>query len=216
MNEQVQQALRALVTEHGAAIATDAGRCESLLRERCPANKRETALLLGVLHSGVMGELLLAAAGTAAVGRVGMLARRIEDEMGVKADAARWAVESWALALGWPLELAKPAAPAVPAAPVYAPVPPSAPRPTSLPAPPPVTPAPVHVPPQVAPAPIHVPPPDAPAPVPEVAAEPVHEPVAVLATPPASAPRPGNGGWITAAVLFVAVVLYLLWRFLPR
>jgi len=207
VNEQVQQALRALVTEHGAAIATDAGRCESLLRERCPANKRETALLLGVLHSGVMGELLLPAAGTAAVGRVGMLARRIEDEMGVKADAARWAVESWALALGWPLEVAKPVAAAVPVTAARVPGPVSAPRPTPAPAPPPVVPVPVHVPPPAAPAPV---------PVPEVAAEPVHEPVAVLATPPASTPRLGNGAWITAAVLVLAVVLYMLWRFLQR
>ena len=193
VNDQVRQALCALVTEHGAMIATDAERCESLLRERCPANKREMALLLGVLRSGVMDELLRSAAGAAAVGRVGILAHRIEDEMGVKADAARWAIESWALALGWPLEVAKPAAPPVPVSAAPARGPGSAPPPAPVPAPPP------------APALVLIP---------EMHTEP--EPVPVLAVTPASAPRRGNGAWIAAAVLAAAAALYAIWQLLRR
>jgi hypothetical protein len=201
LNDQVRQALCALVNEHGAAIATDPPRCESLLRERCPANKRELALLSGVLRSGVMDELLRPAAGAAAVGRLGTLARRIEDEMAVKGDPARWAVESWALALGWPLEVAKPVAPVAPVAPVRAPAPVSAPRTTPAPAPPSAAPAPAIVPPLVAPV-----------PVPEAAPEPAPVPVPVAA--PASIPRRGYGAWIAAAVLVALVVLYALRRLL--
>ncbi len=200
MDERVRQVLRALVTEHGAEMATDAARCESLLRGRCPANKREVALLLGVLRSGVMGELQRSAAGAATVGRVGMLAHRIEDELGVTADAARWAVESWALALGWPLEVAKPVAQATPAAPVRAPVPVFEPRPAIAPAPPPVMPAFAS----------------APAPVPGAVAASEPAPLPELRSTPVGAPRRGNRAWIAAAAMLVAAVLYVFWRVLRR
>jgi hypothetical protein len=196
MNEQVRRELRALVGEHGAAITADASRCEALLRERCPANKREVALLLGVLRSGVMAELRLSATGAATAGRVGMLAHRVEDELGVNAEAARWAIESWAFALGRPLEAAKPVAAAEPVAPAPAPVPAPASRPA--PVPPPAAPEPAFVP---APAPVAAP---APAPVP------------LPASAPAGAPRRGNGARIAAAAVAAAVVLYLLWRLLQR
>jgi hypothetical protein len=202
VNEQVRQALRELVTEHGAAIAGDAGRCEALLRERCPSNKRQVVLLLGVLRSSVMGELLHTADAATAPGRVGMLSRRIEDELAVKADAARWAVESWALALGWPIEVAKPA---VPAAPARVSVPAPAPAPAAAP------PAPV-----AAPEPVPPPVPPAPEPLPAPVAVPEPEPVPVFATAPAGAPRRSSGPWLAVAAVAAAVALYVLWQLLRR
>ena len=100
MNDAPRRTLRELVARHGPGLCSDAKRCEGLLRDLCGAHRREINILVGALKERVPLDLL---AGRGAMPRgllLSRLAKRLEDQLALTEDAARWAVASWALALG--------------------------------------------------------------------------------------------------------------------
>lgn len=100
MNDAPRQTLRALVARHGPGLCSDARRCEALLRDHAGAHRREVNTLVSALKERVPLDLLAAQSAMPRSLLVARLAKRLEDQLALTPEAARWAVDSWALALG--------------------------------------------------------------------------------------------------------------------
>lgn len=100
MSDVPRQTLRTLIAKHGRDLCSDAGRCEGLLRDYCGGYRREVNILMGALKERVPLDLLAAQSTVPRELLLARLAKRLEDQLAFTEDAARWAVESWALALG--------------------------------------------------------------------------------------------------------------------
>jgi len=139
MNDEPRQKLRELILEHGRSLCTDPRRCEALLKDYCGTYKREIFVLVAALKNRVADDLLKSSAGMPPAIVMGRLQRRLEDELALSADAAHWAVESWALALGFITQpvpvVAKPAQAPLPKSEVPAPAVPVVSRPRAAQAP---------------------------------------------------------------------------------
>jgi hypothetical protein len=100
MNDVVRQRLRDLIVEHGPALCEERLRCRSLLLDRCARQRRARKLLLLALDEGVADQLRQAHSGVPGTLLLERLTRHLVAEVALNEAAARWAVESWALALG--------------------------------------------------------------------------------------------------------------------
>lgn len=101
MNDLPRQKLREIVARHGPSIADDPRRCEALLRDHLGAHRREANVLASALEERVPQDIIAAPAGTPRAVLVARLTRRLADNLALDEEAARWAVGSWALALGF-------------------------------------------------------------------------------------------------------------------
>ena len=99
MNEALRTALAALVQSEGDAFYGDAARVEARLGECVDDHPREIAALITAVRAGVVAELLDVKPGLREVA-VGHLAGRMVRMFDADPDAAHWAVEAWADALG--------------------------------------------------------------------------------------------------------------------
>lgn len=99
MHDAPRQKLRELIIEYGRSLCDDPRRCEALLKDYCGQHKREIFVLISALKNRVAEDLLKAPAGIPQSMVLARLNKRLEDELAMTAEAARWAVESWALAL---------------------------------------------------------------------------------------------------------------------
>ena len=116
MNDSPRQKLIEIVTDRKAVFArtgrdvtTDAKLCEALLRDLCGEHRREISVLVAAQKERVAADLLASQDGVPREVLLTRLTRRLQDNLGLTEEAARWAVDSWALALG--LKLPQPAAP---------------------------------------------------------------------------------------------------------
>lgn len=100
MNDLPRQKLCEIVARHGRSIADQPRRCEGLLRDYCGGYRREIAALVSALEERVAADLLAASAGMPREVLLTRLAQRLHDNLAMDERAARWAVNSWALALG--------------------------------------------------------------------------------------------------------------------
>lgn len=100
MHNEPRQQLCKLIAQYGRSLSEDPRRCRALLKDYCGQYKREIFVLVNALENRVATELLNASAGVPQVILLSRLSKRLEDEMGLAEDAAKWAVETWALALG--------------------------------------------------------------------------------------------------------------------
>jgi hypothetical protein len=100
MNQTVQAQLREVVTRYGTSVCDDPQRLRALLADLCPQHKRETLVLAQALEHGVARELLSSSDAVPWEALHGRLARTLRDDLAMEEAAARWAVESWAQALG--------------------------------------------------------------------------------------------------------------------
>src|SRR3712207_2452654 len=101
MGEDVpRRTLRDLIARHGTGLCSDARRCEGLLRDLCGEHRREINILMGALEERVPLDLLAGKGSMPHRLPLLRLAKRMEAQLGLTAEAARWAVDSWALALG--------------------------------------------------------------------------------------------------------------------
>jgi len=99
MSDFIRQQLQYIITQYGRAICDDHRRCEALLRDLCPENKREVNVLVIALKSKVAEDLMKI---TDAMPKEIMLSRlfkRLEDDYGLAEKISRWAVETWASVL---------------------------------------------------------------------------------------------------------------------
>jgi len=100
MNNFVCQQLQYIITQYGRAVCDDHRRCEALLRDLCPENKREVNVLIIALKSKVAEDLMKITDAMPKELMLSRLVKRLEDDYGFAEKFSRWAVESWAFALG--------------------------------------------------------------------------------------------------------------------
>lgn len=100
MNNLPRQKLCEIVNRFGHSISGEPRRCEGLLRDYCGTFRREIAVLVAALEERVAADLLAANAGLPREVLFIRLAQRLHDNLAMDEGAARWAVGSWALALG--------------------------------------------------------------------------------------------------------------------
>ena len=100
MHPTPRKILIELIAEHGSSVSRDARRCEALLRDYCGQNRREVNVLLAAVRARVGADLMAAQAATPRAALLVRLTRRLIDDFCLTEEAAQWAVESWALALG--------------------------------------------------------------------------------------------------------------------
>lgn len=99
MNNFPRQTLRRILTKYGREICSDAGRCEALLNDLCGEYRREINVLVNALEERVPLDLLAAAKTNPPELLFTKLEKRLEEQIAMTPEAARWAVHSWALAL---------------------------------------------------------------------------------------------------------------------
>jgi DNA-binding CsgD family transcriptional regulator len=101
MDELPRQKLSELLATYGRSLCDDPRRCEGLLRDVCGAHKREVNVLVSALKERIATDLLSSSARSQPHEILfARLTKRLTENLGLAEDAARWAVDSWALALG--------------------------------------------------------------------------------------------------------------------
>ena len=229
MNSTPRLTLTRIIAERGRGICDHPARLEALLRDLCGAYKREINVLVGALEERVAADLMSSARRIPRDTLLASLARRLHDARAYTPEAARWAVDSWAVALGVLTEdefvrresSAKqtdepPAPPSAKATPPIQPVPPTRPAPPLQPR----TTQGARRPPDPQPPPARTQPPPAPAAPPiRVAAKPfVLQPRAAtsnapVVNPPAQVQTPAppkRNRFLTLRGCLVTVLLFVL------
>ncbi len=100
MNERVRQQLSEIIQRHGREVCAQPKRCKGLLLDHCAGDRREVFVLVSALEEQVVSDLLVGLGGLSWALVSGRLVRRLVEHRAMAEDAAVWAVESWALALG--------------------------------------------------------------------------------------------------------------------
>jgi hypothetical protein len=100
MNNLPRQTLRRLISKYGNDLGGNARRCEGLLKDLCGEYRREINVLTSAIEERIPLDLLAAGNSIPRELLLTKLAKRLEDNLGLTAEAAQWAVDSWALALG--------------------------------------------------------------------------------------------------------------------
>jgi formylglycine-generating enzyme required for sulfatase activity len=95
MNDQARQAL---LTLRGSELTRS--KLKEILTERCPQNRREQSALLAAYDQGIGQELAGIASCADPLALLARLTRRLEDDACLNHEAAKWAVESFALFCG--------------------------------------------------------------------------------------------------------------------
>jgi uncharacterized RDD family membrane protein YckC len=100
MNNLPRQKLYELIHKYGRSLCDEPTRTKGLLSDFCGQYRKEINVLIIALQEGIPGNLLLSSQNsipqTVTLTR---LSKRLHDNLGLDEEAARWAVESWALAL---------------------------------------------------------------------------------------------------------------------
>ena len=120
MYNEPREKLRELIAQYGRSLCDDPRRCGALLKDYCGQYKREIFVLVNALENRIAQELINAPAGIPVTLLFTRLIKRLEDELAMTTEAAQWAMESWALALGvidQPFPIVAPSAPQPPLAP---------------------------------------------------------------------------------------------------
>jgi hypothetical protein len=99
MNEFVRDTLCRMIQHHGRDLSENPSRCAALLGDLCPQDKRSVHVIVCALRERVPAGLI-ASQSVSPLANIERLARRLQQDLGLAEDAARWSVESWALALG--------------------------------------------------------------------------------------------------------------------
>jgi len=100
MNDAPRQKLREIIRQHGQVIIENPRRCENLLRDYCGEFRREISVLTMALEEHAVADMLSAATTLPRKVTLARLAQRLCDNLALSEAAARWSIESWALAFG--------------------------------------------------------------------------------------------------------------------
>jgi hypothetical protein len=101
MNNKTRQTLCEIIRDYGRDVARDTKRCKALLLDLCGGeHKREINVLVSAMEERVASDLLNLPPNVPTQIRIPQLVKRLVDDRATAEPAARWAVESWALALG--------------------------------------------------------------------------------------------------------------------
>jgi hypothetical protein len=96
MNDQARQKLCELVADYGKTICDTPRTCMMVLGQQCAEWPTEKQVLIKALERGTVAKLKAASPGQ----EWDSLTSQLANGSGVSAADARWAVESWAMALG--------------------------------------------------------------------------------------------------------------------
>jgi WD40 repeat protein len=100
VNDLPRQKLCQIIAQYGPSLADDPRRTEALLRDFCGEYKREIFVLVSALREQVAADLLTSQTSVPREVLLAQLTKRLQENLALAEDASRWAVESWALALG--------------------------------------------------------------------------------------------------------------------
>lgn len=100
MNNIPRQKLREIILQYGRSLCDEPKRCEAFLQDFCSQYRKEVSVLIIALKERVPADLLASPNSTPPVVLLARLTKRLKDNVSLTEDAARWAVESWGLALG--------------------------------------------------------------------------------------------------------------------
>ncbi len=100
MNDLPRKRLAEIVASYGREIGSDARRCRGLLNDLCPNARREINVLVGAIEEQIPSDLLTSSGGAHYEFEASRLSKRLIDHRAIAEEAAKWAVESWAIALG--------------------------------------------------------------------------------------------------------------------
>jgi thiol:disulfide interchange protein len=100
MNDLARGKLLKIVKAYGRTVCNTPRTCEIFLQQQCADFPAECQLLIKALHVGTVAELLELKGAQPWAEVIAPLVRALADGAGVPAEDARWAVDSWALALG--------------------------------------------------------------------------------------------------------------------
>jgi hypothetical protein len=100
MNDLPRQKLIEIVGRHGKSIVGDARRAEGLFRDNFGGFRREISVLTMAVEEGVAQDLAVFPSNSPRQVLLARLKQRLIDNLALSEDAAKWSVESWALALG--------------------------------------------------------------------------------------------------------------------
>jgi WD40 repeat protein len=99
MNDLVRQTLSEILSKHGRPPLTDSRLCESLLKDYCPESKEEIRLLVGAVREHVAADLSVRQDAVPRHLLRDLLTKRLRKNLGWGSADARWAVESWRVAI---------------------------------------------------------------------------------------------------------------------
>ena len=99
LDENVPQQLGEILIKHGSSPLSDAKLCENLLKDYCPEHKEEIALLALAVKERIASDLLVSQDGLQRDLLRALLVKRLRKARSLSEGDARWAVESWAVAI---------------------------------------------------------------------------------------------------------------------
>jgi len=99
LNEHPRKQLQNIIAQFGNAVFAAPTLFEKILHDACPEYKHEVNLLMMALQEKIAQELLLHPMTMPLEPTIKKLSQRLQDNHGTIESYARWAVESWALAL---------------------------------------------------------------------------------------------------------------------
>ena len=100
MNNIPRQKLQEIVTQYGHSVYHDPKLCKALLKDFCGQYRKEIAVLVGALEEGIPAQLLASKNTVPHAVLIAQLIKKLQENLALTEEAARWAVESWVLALG--------------------------------------------------------------------------------------------------------------------
>lgn len=100
MVEEVSKSVMRIVAQYGPALCRDPVRCEAVLRDLLPGNRREVAVLMVALRHRVCEDLLKPTPGLSREELFRKLSDRLYEDAAIDRAWAEWGVLAWASALG--------------------------------------------------------------------------------------------------------------------
>jgi len=100
MNQSIQQKLCELVATYGNSLGNEPQRCQSLLANSYNQNPGEIFVLVSAIKEQIVANLLVARNNVPREILLQQLSNRLQHNLFLVEKAARWSVESWAIALG--------------------------------------------------------------------------------------------------------------------
>lgn len=93
--ERARRSLCEMIQTYGLAICADPWRCEALLRDLCPAGRRETFWLIAALKENIVADIQGARESTSEAVLLARLMHKLRDNLGFAVAPAQWTAETW-------------------------------------------------------------------------------------------------------------------------
>jgi hypothetical protein len=95
VDDSVLQVVRNVIDRHGAEICDDHRRVEALLRDLCPANRKEVTLLARAVAEGAVADIRDWQGSVPREALVRKIAKKLEETLAITESAALWTASGW-------------------------------------------------------------------------------------------------------------------------